>query len=647
MIKQISSFDRSTKFPIFKRLTFGFLKSKTWIIMTTLCFLAILMINIGSAFIFVKEGNPSKTAAVFIPIAIMIFYLTYFEIHSISSSFAKEIRNGVMNLEIRSGISKSKLFYERILVNKMFSLSAIGIFIFLFFLIHIVSPYEASKLIALKSTAGLFFVLLFDMFLTAILLLLVTMRSSILMGVFGTILFCLTAITPIMGSVSTLTNKSNIQNLSEISLKYNLISRVNELSYKYGKNSKIEEMLVDISKFENSIEKYIDIQGNDISKDELEDKNFYSFDVSTYKLAQGKGSRYEYNSLNNKYIYDLLSEGLFTEIENKPLKYIPSNSESGYDYKEIYPILKPEIKNLATYKLMENLTKIVNLDKEFFSEKNNYGANVIHNSIFVEEDNQNYWNVSKNLNRKNIFKGDFNYNNDYQKISKIANSELRDFLKIVDDFVKSKYLTTNHPFSERNYRDEQIFTFIVNEQVSSSGISGSWGFTVTDFSWAEGMRTSLGQRTIQRAAFKLLELAIQIEDSTYPYRLDSNSEKKLTGKEVQKNLLLKNMTNPFDIIWKQIFNVQTNKTYNLAWDRFSLSSSIGSSNPLYIYDVEGYKEPKTNSEGFAKFSEGRNYSQVILVGKTFNVAASYIIMLFVYLLLGLLGYWMFYRKIIK
>ncbi|WP_027063428.1 ABC transporter permease [Mesoplasma seiffertii] len=646
MQKQVNNFETTINFPIFKRIVKSFLTSKTWIIMTTLCFVAILMINIGSAFVFVKAANPSKTAAVFLPIAIMVFYLAYFEIHYISSSFAKEMRNGVMNLEIRSGISKSRLFYERLLANKAFSLIAIVIFILLFFLIHIISPYESSKLIAIKSTAGLFFVLLFDMFLTSVLLLIVTLKSSVLMGVFGTVLFSFVAISPIMGSVATLINGKNISNLADRSLKYNLASRVNKTAAKYGEDSVIEEMIKDIPQFENGIEKFVDKENNEVSKEKLEKASFYSFDVVEANLKIGKGDRYSYNDLQNKYIYDLLSEGLFTEIENKPLKYITEdgNATMNYQYIEIKPVLKPEVKGLKTYKLMEELTKIINFDQTYFNEENDFGAEGIHNSMFVFSGSSSFYGQAYNLNRKNIFKGQFNYNKDYQKAWKASSSEVRDFLKILDDFAKSKYLTENNPFSRYNWYDDPNFSFIVDQSINGT-IGGTWiQQKVTDFSWAEGMRTSLGQRTIQKIAFKLLELTVDVDEALY--QADTRNDAELTAKEVQKNLAFMNAINPFEIMWKQMFNVQANQTFNLAWSRFSLSSSAASSSPLYIYDVKGYKE-KDYSEGFRKFAGGRNYEEIVLVGKTFNVTLSYFAMLIVYILLGALGFWIFRRRIIR
>ncbi|AUF83533.1 hypothetical protein CXP39_01845 [Mesoplasma syrphidae] len=619
------SFNKQTykeffEFSISTRIAFDILKSKVWIATTTFFILLFAGVNVCFSFI-LNTPSLNRTIIQFVPIIIMMIYISYFNIYSMAKYFSKEIKNGIVNLEIRSGTSKSRLFWERVLVNKIFSVILILIYVIIFFLIYISSKKEFNKVVALNYTAGLFFTIIFDLIIFSILLIFITVQSGALMGALGTFILIFFASIPLIALF--VQKQEIISDFGVRNYKLAVANETNKLSQKFGKNSIIEQSIADMRILRNNKFQYFDEFGNKFEfEDAPETLPIYGFNLNKYNA---KFPTYEnFYRFEESYLYDLMYSGLGSEVENLPL-FAYLQKDNNFVGKKFYVKVSEETKQTSIFKLFKKMTnKIVYTDEELF---NMYSEKAISNSIFYQHSNY----LKQEASLANKLQGEFEYKKVLKKIYKSANHQEKEILKLIDSVVKTCYLIYNPELLTNNGRNNDVFSF----REYPNGIK--------DWTWSKYLKITPGQRTIQKVFFQILEITTYVSGQNI-----NETEKPITATEAMKQVRKQN-SNPYNFFIKQV-NYINNPIYNLAFDHEVFSSST-SRLPMQIYDVKGLKTVNEEKTTFAKFdgawANGRNYEEIISLGFSLNINLIVFLEILGSASVLLLGFGIFYKKIVK
>lgn len=536
--------------PIFQKTFFKMLKSKAFIIVTclfTACFLLTSIILVASS----KQENFKENSLVFwTPFCILLSYVAYYEIHSISSTFNSELKDGVINLEIRSGISKNKIFFERFLANKLIIFTYLILMITLYVIIGAFSNNFYLKTSILAITPGYFSLLLIDLFIFGILTLFITLSSSALSGAIGSIITIFLIFSTLLNFISVgfynpsflsnnmQTNDSKFSS-KEQNYKYELAYRMQEISKKYGDESIVNKNLhnlYDLKKLVIKIE-------NDKGDYNLYDQ--YQVYAEQHNLEYLKGKVY---TDPDDYVMSLIKNGLLTEIKDLNVYY---------NIKDLNSKFKLEI-NEEVFE-QNSLIKFLNEIKSFQNINFKYSKSMAEKSLFWLYDKGDI----KNNEMLKSNNGLFSLN---KKIMKESNTnEINDIVKLVGDAAKYSY---------QKYIGDKQYTSSIKKYLFASPIERDridsdfnrkfdvWLYSIYNNDFTSNIKISDGARTFNKIYVDLLLNYASLEQTNYGY--EKNDEKRrnpITSKEYDKSVSKFSYLNPFSLVSRMFYGSGTNKNF--------------------------------------------------------------------------------------
>ncbi|AVP49625.1 hypothetical protein [Williamsoniiplasma luminosum] len=481
-------------------------------------------------------------------------------------------------------------------------------------------------------------------------------KKSVLIGAVGTFILVLFAMIPFLGQ-SISQSISPIQyDFASKNYNFQIVKKVNDLSEIHGENSYIEQMMKDMKIFDQNKFKFYDY-GTDYEKYQDIDKNESLF-IATFatpeyaKVLDSYHKNYEsIQDFEKKYLYDLMSSGLGSEVEKLPI-FIRNSPQTPFS--KISVTISPNVKDTFTWKWMQKMNEIVKFDNPE-QQKKAYSDERIRKSIFYI-DQQQPWDVKY---IKDRFSKDFEFFNALEKILKQSDNQEIQILSLIKDIIRANFLISNGKIFEdfeKEADNPNSLYFIENDK---NVISNN---QKTDWTWAQYLNITPGVRTIQKIMFSLLEktayISIQKENG-------SSQEK------IYRNIKTQ-FWNPFNVFWKQLINIPNdildtplnNKLFEINSSGFLPSSLVTT-----VYDVNGLDRPHNKNKkndfqvtnvpnpdekdqtGFNKFNgqfkNGRNYESIEVIGDTINLTLSYVMVILIVLIFISLSYFIFYKKIIK
>ncbi|WP_146063673.1 hypothetical protein [Williamsoniiplasma lucivorax] len=376
-----------------------------------------------------------------------------------------------MSLEIRSGISKTRIFFERILLSKAWT---IGIYIF-FTMIVLIFALTASSLVystfLMNLSVGFIIVFLYDLFLTAVLATLSTFGFNLALGMFGVLIFLLSAITPLVPSIGQMIDKtwtSQYTTSGEAYKNYEsyiIANDVRTLANKYPKGF-TEKML-------NS---YSDLKGSILLKEDSSISN----PNDEYKPIE-----------EQKKIYDIAISGLLTEFKEGILR------KEG-EYKSSDSFNKSAI--------FEHLSAIKDIfPKQVYDSSNDYGEKIWEKSF--------YHTITPKIPNSKFdfaFDSEYGFNNLFKKLNENEqDQEKKEFYKIIDRIIKNSFVIFNgdHLFLDTRTWDKWNIIIAKNGDNCKD-----------ENKWLEQVSITVGARMYQTAFIKAINSAINL-----PYPVNSNN----------------------------------------------------------------------------------------------------------------------------
>ncbi|ATZ21543.1 hypothetical protein [Mesoplasma tabanidae] len=315
-LKKYLNFEKiELNFPIFRRIFLKILTSSFFIISSFFYFL--LFISVLSLSIFLLKHNDFNQNAFYItwlPFSISIVFLTIHQIVVTNIINNSEVKSSVFFIEIRAGIKKHKIFFERFIANELITFFVILLTIFIYCLFGLTSPNIYSKTLILSVAPGFLLLFFFSLFIHSILSMFLFFSPSF-NGIIGMLMGTVFIVSFLISNIFV---PIDINKNKDINLKYNFLYRLNEIEKKYGNEKSI---------IGRSTKDIYNLQI--IFKDDLEFENgFYSH--YQYSL----NNHYNYNFKNesfkslDKYIFELLKNGLILELNNlKVYRSFNSTSE--------------------------------------------------------------------------------------------------------------------------------------------------------------------------------------------------------------------------------------------------------------------------------------------------------------------------------
>ncbi|WP_303662196.1 hypothetical protein [Williamsoniiplasma luminosum] len=469
-------------------------------------------------------------------------------------------------------------------------------------------------------------------------MLIIMIKKSALIGVVGTFVFVLFAITPFVGAISSSNNLMRIPNdFASQNYSLQIAKKVNDLSEKYGENSYINRMINDMKIFkENKFTYYKDGETTPWNID-INDTywKIAIFSTPEYKKQSSSYLRNPvYASLEDfdkNYLYDLMLTGLGSEVEKLPV-FITKQKDvyPQIEYQKIYVNLSPGVKETTTWKWMERINEIGAFKTSEEKEKA-YSPNQITKSLFYN-DGSAYKEIANKYMR---FSGEFEYFETLEKLLKQADEQETKLLNLTKEIIKGNYLLLNGGAFENFAMRESWnkFNFLKDER---------WNNDVkTDWTWSKFLGIAPGVRTIQKIMFNLIEKTAYVEK-------ENGSDPFLKEDTVFKQIKAQ-FWNPLNVFWKQFINISNDEISDLPLDTQPFSPEPSKA-VTTVYKAVGLDSLSNHKMGFDKFTgqnNGRNYESIKAIGDTINLPLSYVMMILIVLIFIALSYFIFYKKIIK
>ncbi|WP_338983399.1 ATP-binding cassette domain-containing protein [Spiroplasma endosymbiont of Othius punctulatus] len=512
-IKGMSIFQRSVK---------KIIVSKSFIITTSI--FAFVYLLATSIFAFASSsgsyGDIWNTFATWVPFSILVIYVSFFEVYSISGLFNNEIKDGVIQLEIRSGISKPRIFLERVLANKVIVFSYLSVATIFYVIISAITPNTYTSASMMNVSVGMMFIFIIDILLSGILLLFANTSSSALSGSLGSIFGMLISISFLVNLLTFSTMNINMirpndndqssrdYDLNEYNFKYELMNRMYKVENKYGENSIIKENIND-----------------------LQDLQFLFSD--TPNMESGLFNQYDFIN-NNKdkksttdgYVYALLSNGLLTEAKDLSVYTVKNN-----EFSEI----ELEINN----DVYENnsILKLMNTIKSYQKISFKFSDTVMNNSIF-----KMYYDFGSNKSEGTFKKS----NGLYAMVDVIKESTNQKELREIADIVKdaAMYLFDKYFYQERASIIENSFI----DEIESSAFDETsvWhyreGLGELNQELVKDVKINDGIRTFNKIYVDLLVSYINLKNTRYGH------DPSMSAKEYNTKASVQSYLNPFAAI---------------------------------------------------------------------------------------------------
>ncbi|ALD66453.1 ATP-binding cassette domain-containing protein [Spiroplasma cantharicola] len=587
-------------FAIAKRVFFELIKSKIFIIMSVILFTSTIFVELLFLYLLPpKNFDINSTLLAWMPFTMILIYISYFEIHFNVRFYNKEINNGVLNLEIRSGLSKTQIFWERFLINKLIIFSYILIMIsILAIFIPTTQNFYSIKTLS-NVLPGYFILFILDLLIFSIICLFVTINSSALIGVIGTIFALCSSMSLLIDasvtafifpSYTTWNKNENSNYLKLYNTRFLVGLEMQKIMNKYGEDSLIKQHLESLT----NINKIFNFESN-----------FFYLTEYNY-LLNDSSYRKEINS--RTYIRTLLINGLITESDNLRIYKDGSliNLEVSSEFKE--------------NKLINDLKEIKKLQPK--EEKTNYNSTLFREYSKAE------------VIDKDLYKGSNGLYELIEKInSKTKNSELKDIanlIKKISKYAYDKYDFEKNPGYSILERPFDYYDYLR---------SGMWTYTKeTRFNdqWNNQINISDGVRTFNKIYTDLLMSYIHLKNPIYGNSNDSYSDPEfdLYAKEYNQFARKNAYLNPFTTFVRILFESSYDKYFNSLYYSTEWVDTT--------YELVGYNENESN-----KWENIKSFDYIRKVGKTFSPVAGSFMYLLLSLILLAFSYLIFIKKIIK
>lgn len=223
----------SANFILFKAIMDGTIKSKFFIIITSIFLPLVLILSI--IFVVLYKNDSVDLNWVTFPLlagGVLLTYCSVVNIWFIAGKIISDKKNGVMNTEISSGISRANIVWSRILVSLIISVIPLLVGILLFLIPVLFSNNLAVKTYGINASIGLLVVVVYNFVFIGLGLFCALSKSTVIVGAIGSALLIITGLSPLW-SVASQNSGSTISNehLNQVKLskkinesKYNLIN---------------------------------------------------------------------------------------------------------------------------------------------------------------------------------------------------------------------------------------------------------------------------------------------------------------------------------------------------------------------------------------------------------------------------------------
>ncbi|ATZ17464.1 hypothetical protein ELUMI_v1c07420 [Williamsoniiplasma luminosum] len=441
---------------IFKYFYRSTLKSKLlWITSTIFSLIIIILLSV---FTFELIGNSSAIDFKASVLKILIYILGFIQITVInlfifSKYFSNSTKDGTMSLEIRSGISKGKMFFERILLSKSWT---IGFYIFCTLSILLfagISPSSILPPILFNFSIGFIGVFLYDIILTAILLIVAIFGSNIFMGIFGFLTFFLAAMTPVIASFEQITGNhvvkfSDPRQIYRDYEAYLIADEVHNLTKKY-ENGFTQKML----------DSYGGLYGSILKKSNNDER---------------------WEPLNEEQIYDIAISGLITEFDGNGFTTYKTN---------------PNLNGNPLFEHLKFVKEKQKLELGVYNLQNKYRKDIWEQSFYFTKKD---WYVNDKF--KFNYDGPNGFNALMKTLNEDANEEKKEFYNLINRVVKDSFIIFDGSSLDNlyNWKDWNL-RLGENFDVKNE--------------WLKNVNISLGARMYQTAFIKVINSTINLPTS--------------------------------------------------------------------------------------------------------------------------------------
>ncbi|WP_338983088.1 hypothetical protein [Spiroplasma endosymbiont of Othius punctulatus] len=588
------------KFPIFKRTFVTQLSSKINLILLlifTPTFIAVIISGILLADL-VLFG--------WVAFAVLLLFVTFFNVFFTTNSFNKDLELGVINLEVRSGYKNTKLFFQRYAAQKSF---IIPIQIILF-LIWTIAGYASGVSYIQMSTTELIFgmltIFLYEALISSFLLLFSSLKSGIATTFFGVIIGILLAVMPLFSLLESYTSSAVAMNDKSYS-KYTL--------QKYSVLSEFDQIRLDNK--DGIIDGQVSI--NFESDNEIVTSSFFEaftvFDLfffevrgtgpnaDVYNVKQNidRNGRDSYNpaetyiNISRSYTNDLIYNGLASELVNPTLELISkkgSGNEGTYLFDEFAaqnPVAKAEYEKLVMEnKVLQFIKEIDEIDNSFFGSKKNN----VNNSFF-----------SLNAKTNDRFSGSTGFDNfvEYLKNNYSNDSEMLRIIDLVNETAKFSYTSAYKTNSSRSSifdiggstvdnpdkRVEDTNLWLTNPEINNS--KQEWTNITSD-----------GARVFFKVYFDILREYMINQAPKYNISNRNSDDSIINGTTYLKEITKRNLINTGTMLTSFFYNSGYNKNFK--------NSQIDFFNPYitYVYDFDEDVKNKFNIGQYLTLEENPN-----------------------------------------
>lgn len=550
-------------FPIFKRVASNQLISKINIILFVIFFpLFVASIVYGML-------TANLTIFGWVSFAILLLYVTFYNIFFVVSFYNKDLDLGVTNLEIRSGYKKGNIFFQRLIAQKAYILPMQIFFVLVWIGIGLFSGVPFIKMSTVQLIFGILTIFIYEILISAFLLLFSSFKSGIATTFFGVIFGILLGVMPLFSLLDAHTNSmiaATDEDYGKHKLqKYSVLDEFDSIR-KRNKNGIIDSQVsihlpkegdIYASKTSHFYElfTYFDeffrddsVRGTGTTARKIENQKQRHFDNGRDFY---EGTDYA-EIISRSYANDLIYNGLVAEFLNPVLDIYSDGKEAKYN-KFISDQNNSEAIENQKY-LLEN-----NEVLKFINEINI--ADQMFKSGKTEDYKNSFFTLNADSNKR--FSGELGFDNFIRYLKKqwVSSKELVDILNLINETAKLSYTEAYTSTGTRS----SIFDF-GGSSLSGTGLTpNETNLWLTTDANAEEKKwlniSSDGARVFFKVYFDILREYFFNEAPTYNISNSSSESNIIDGHTYLKEVKKKTLFNPGILFTKLFYNAGNNRNF--------------------------------------------------------------------------------------
>ncbi|QHX36050.1 hypothetical protein STIUS_v1c04960 [Spiroplasma sp. TIUS-1] len=583
-------------YPIFKRVVLNQIYSKINIVLFCIFILAF----VGSTVYGIISANLSIFG--WVSFALLLIYVTFFNLFFVGSSYNKDLDLGVTNLEIRSGYKNDSIFFQRLFAQKTYILPIEILFFFIWFFLGLFSGVSYIQMSTVQLVFGMLTIFIYEVLISSFLLLFASFRNAIATTFFGVIIGILFAVMPLFAILDSYVNSNVVMNEQEFSKKtmqkFAILDEFDQIRNDHKNENGIIDSQVSIV-FPKDTKNSKDKTSSFFEMFTLYD-DYFLHDVrgtGTAVIVKNVKQNYDINNERDKYppestatfmsrsyVNDLIYNGLAAELIENKLPLITStsdehffndfiNNEKNKTYKDKY------LKLIKNNSVLNFINVINNLDKKFISDK----ESSYENSFFTLDSNKN-----------KRFTGATGFDNFiyFLKNQSWATSEMNEIIDIVNQTAKFSYVNSYETFNPRS----SIFDIggsnsdNLNISAADTNLWLTTNANDTEKKWL-GV-SSDGARVFFKVYFDILREYIKNDAPQYNIGNINSDDQLIDPETYLKKMRTKMLINPGMMFTSLFYNSGYNKVFQNSQNDFF--------NPFVTY-VYGFDESIKNTNNINNY----------------------------------------------